>query len=74
MEKKSNVVLSVRYCPKCGAGLTSWNYADGMGISYETCQCSSCGLTWQVTQLSSGEVRIAEVSPDEGSPEELLGF
>ena len=71
MEKKSNLVLGVRYCAKCGGELTSRNYVDALHASYETCECSSCGLTWQIVQFSSGEVRIAEVSPEEGSPEEF---
>ena len=74
MEKKSNVVLSVRYCGKCGGKLVSRNYRDDVGVSSETCECCSCGLIWQIAQLPTGEVRIAEVSPEEDSPEEILGF
>jgi len=74
MSRKAGVALSVRYCAKCGGELTSRSYADGLGASYETCECSSCGLTWQIAQFSSGEVRIAEVSPDEESPEEMMAL
>ena len=69
---KPGVKLSVRYCAKCGGELSSRIYEDGVGIAYETCDCTSCGLSWQTAEFPSGEVRIAEVSPDEGSPEEMI--
>lgn len=71
MGQQSNVVLGVAYCPKCGGRLTSRNYMDDVGVSYETCDCSSCGLTWHIARFTSGEVRIAQISPDEG-PEEFV--
>ena len=71
--KKPGIVLSVHYCAKCGGDLTSRMYEDGgMGVLYETCECTSCGLTWYITQFPSGEVRVAEVSADEGSPEDMV--
>ncbi len=72
--KKPSIVLSVHYCAKCGGELTSRSYEDGVGVSYETCECPSCGLTWHISQFLSGEVRIAEVPPDEGSPDELIAL
>ena len=75
MEKKPSVVLSVHYCAKCGGELISRKYEDGgMGVLYETCDCPSCGSTWQSAQFPSGEVRIAEVAADEESPEEMIAM
>ena len=73
MAKKPDMVLSVHYCAKCGGELTSRCYEDGgTGVYYETSDCPSCGLTWQTAQFANGEVRIAEVSPDEESPEGMM--
>ena len=73
--KKPGIALSVRYCAKCGGELTSRMFEDGgTGVLYETCDCPSCGLTWQTAQFTTGEVRIAEVSADEGSPDEMMDF
>ncbi len=73
MAKKPGIALSVRYCAKCGKRLTPRSYEDGAdGVRYETCECPACGLTWQTAQFPSGEVRIAEVSSDEGSPDQMV--
>lgn len=75
MGKRPGVVLPVRYCAKCGGELISRKYEDGgVGVLYETCECPSCGATWQSAQFPSGEVRIAEISPDEESPEEMIAM
>ena len=37
MKQKSNVVLGVVYCAKCGGKLISLNYMDDLGVSSETC-------------------------------------
>ena len=71
--KKPSIALSVHYCAKCGGELTSRSYEDGgTGILYESCECPPCALVWQVTQFPDGEVRIAEASLDEGSPDEMM--
>ena len=72
--KKPGLVLGVHYCAKCGGELTSRGYEDGVGVSFETGECFSCGLMWQIAQFSSGEVRIAEISPDEESPEGMVAL
>jgi hypothetical protein len=74
MEQKTNVVLGVIYCAKCGGLLKSRNYMDDLGVSSETCECTSCGIIWQVAQFTTGEVRIAEVSPDEDDPDQFPGI
>ena len=70
--KKPGVALSVCYCAKCGAELISRSYEDGVGVCYENTDCPACGLAWQTAQFPSGEVRIAEIPTDEGSPEEQV--
>ena len=70
--KRPGIVLSVHYCAKCGGRLTSRSYEDSPGVSYEVCECPSCSLTWHVSQYPSGEVRVAEVSPDEEEPDGLI--
>lgn len=71
MVKRPTIVLSVHYCPKCGGELTSRSYNEWLVASYETCDCPSCGLTWRVARYQNGQVRVAEIPRDEGSPEEF---
>ncbi len=72
MVKKPGIVLGVRYCPKCGSELTSRSYDEWLTASYENCICPSCGVIWRIARLPNGEVRIAEVPADEGSPEQFV--
>ena len=74
MTKGPGVVLSVHCCAKCGGELTSRSYEQWLTASYESCECSSCGLMWQIVQFSSGKVRIAEVPSDEDSPDEMVSM
>ena len=71
MGEKPGLVLNVGYCAKCGGGLTSRSYGEWLTASYETCDCLSCGLTWRIARLQRGNIKIAEVPADEGSPEEF---